>query len=99
MFVFPSIDEGSALVTYEAMACGLPSVVTVNAGSQVRDGIDGCIVAVRDIDKLADRLTWMHDHPAERRAMGNSARAFIEAMTWEHYGAGLLSVYEQITDC
>ena len=29
IFAFPSIEEGSALVTYEAMACGLPMVVTV----------------------------------------------------------------------
>ena len=50
VFVFPSIEEGSALVTYEAMACGLPSIVTHNAGSLVRDGIDGYVVPLRDAD-------------------------------------------------
>ncbi len=32
VFVFPSLFEGSAVVTYEALACGLPSVVTPQAG-------------------------------------------------------------------
>ena len=35
MFVFPSLFEGSAVVTYEALASGLPSVVTPSAGSVV----------------------------------------------------------------
>ena len=36
VFVFPSLFEGSAVVTYEALACGLPSIVTPAAGSVVR---------------------------------------------------------------
>ena len=44
VFVFPSLFEGSAVVTYEALACGLPSVVTPDAGSVVRDGIEGFVV-------------------------------------------------------
>ena len=41
VFVFPSLFEGSAVVTYEALACGLPSIVTPGAGAVVRDGCEG----------------------------------------------------------
>ena len=41
VFVFPSLFEGSAVVTYEALACGLPSVVTPASGSVVREGVEG----------------------------------------------------------
>ena len=48
VFAFPSLAEGSALVTYEAMAAGLPSVVSAEAGSVVRDGLDGFVVPAAD---------------------------------------------------
>ena len=53
VFVFPSLFEGSAVVTYEAMACGLPCIVTAEAGSVVRHGRDGLIVPARDVESLA----------------------------------------------
>src|SRR5207245_2483570 len=53
VFVFPSICEGSALVTYEALASGLPVIATPNTGSMVRHGIDGMIVPIRDVEALA----------------------------------------------
>jgi len=96
VFVFPSIEEGSALVTYEAMACGLPSIVTPNAGSLVRDQRDGFIVPLRDVNGIAEKLTWFAEHPTERAQMGRAARAFIEPMSWENYGARLLQFYEQV---
>ena len=55
VFVFPSLFEGSAVVTYEALACGLPCVVTPASGSVVRDGIEGFLVEPRDVDGLAER--------------------------------------------
>jgi glycosyltransferase involved in cell wall biosynthesis len=95
VFVFPSIDEGSALVTYEAMACGLPTIITLNAGSLVRDEVDGFVVPPGDSDAVAGKLCWFHAHPDERKAMGRAARAAIEPMTWERYGTALLNLYEQ----
>src|SRR5207253_2487205 len=53
VFVFPSLFEGSAVVTYEALACGLPSVVTPSAGSVVRDEVEGFVVEPRDVVALA----------------------------------------------
>ena len=70
VFVFPSLFEGSAVVTYEALACGLPSVVTPDAGSVVRDGIEGFLVGPRDIDALASRMEQLGSDPALRDQMG-----------------------------
>ena len=56
VFCFPSITEGSAGVTYEALATGLPVITTPNAGSIVRDGVDGSIVPIRDPEGLASAL-------------------------------------------
>jgi len=53
LFVLPSICEGSAVVTYEALASGIPVIATPNTGAWVRDGVDGVIVPIRDVNALA----------------------------------------------
>jgi alpha-maltose-1-phosphate synthase len=85
VFVFPSLFEGSAVVTYEALACGLPSVVTAEAGSVVRDGIEGFVVPARDIDALAARMARLGDDPGLRDAMSRAARSRAEAFDWGRY--------------
>ena len=75
VFVFPSLFEGSAVVTYEALACGLPSIVTAEAGSVVRDGREGVIVPIRDVDALAVAMERLGKDPGLRECLAASARA------------------------
>lgn len=89
VFVFPTIEEGSALVVYEAMACGLPVVTTPNAGSVIRDGQEGFIVPIRDIEGVAGRLEDLRSDDDLRRKMGIAARARVENFTWTNYGNAL----------
>ena len=56
VFVLPSLYEGSAMVTYEALQYGLPVITTYNAGSIVRDGIGGQIIPMRDPDSITSAL-------------------------------------------
>lgn len=95
VFVFPSIEEGSALVTYEAMAAGLPLITTPNAGSVARDGEEGFIVPIRDVDVLCERLERLRRDDALRARMSRAARARAESFTWEHYRARLVAFYER----
>lgn len=70
VFILPSICEGSAMVTYEAMSFGLPIITTSNSGSLVRDGIDGFIVSIRDIEAIADKVMKIYNigNNLEKRA-------------------------------
>lgn len=56
VFVLPSLVEGSATVTYEALMAGVPIITTPNAGSLVQDGVDGFIVPIRSPNLLADAI-------------------------------------------
>jgi len=98
VFVFPSLFEGSAVVTYEALACGLPSVVTPNAGSVVRDGIEGFAVPPRDVRSLAQRMERLGCDPALRARMASAARARALEYDWPRYHQALASVVEQVMD-
>ena len=97
VFVFPSLFEGSAVVTYEALACGLPSVVTPNAGSVVRDGIDGFVVGPRDVDALAARMERLGNDRELRARMAGAARARALTFDWPRYHASLIAVVEELT--
>jgi glycosyltransferase involved in cell wall biosynthesis len=93
--VFPSQWEGSAKVTYEAAACGLPQITTREAGDVVRDGVEGIIVKPGDLDAIADALEHLHRHPEIVQQMGTAARRrVVENFTWDHFRARLLDAYE-----
>ncbi len=99
VFVFPSLAEGSALVTYEALASGLPVITTPNSGSVVRDGIDGFLVPPRDVDAIGERLELLYGDPALRGRMAAQGRALIErSYTWRHYRERVAGVYRGMLD-
>lgn len=85
VFVFPSLFEGSAVVTYEALACGLPCVVTAESGAVARDGREGFLVPIRDIEALADRMARLGDDPELRAVQAIAARARAEQFDWPRY--------------
>lgn len=95
VFVFPSLSEGSAKVTYEAMACGLPVVVTPNAGSVAVDGEHGFLVPARNRDALAEKILFLYENEEAREAMGVQARRHIESYTWENHRKILVDIYER----
>ncbi len=97
VFAFPSLQEGSALVTYEAMASGLPLVTTRNAGAVIQDGVEGYLVPIRDVAALAERLELLRADPALRRQMGRAAEATVRQYTWERYRQQLLQAYRGAT--
>ncbi|MFY7780943.1 MAG: glycosyltransferase [Tagaea sp.] len=89
VFAYPSLHEGSAFASYEALASGLPVVCTPNTGSVVRDGVEGYLVAPRDVDALVDRLRALPRYRYLPGRMATAARARAEEFTWAHYGARL----------
>ena len=93
--VFPSQCEGSAKVTYEAAACGLPQVTTREAGDVVEDGVQGIIVPPADVDALGAAIQQLYDHPEIVERMSLAARErVVENFTWDHFRARLLDAYE-----
>lgn len=88
VFAFPSLEEGSPLVTYEAMANGLPMLMSpMGAGGAVRDGIDGMILPPYDEDAWVEALRKLAQSPDLRARFGASARQQAQEFTWEKVAA------------
>jgi glycosyltransferase involved in cell wall biosynthesis len=94
VFLLPSLCEGSATVTYEAMACGLPVVCTPNTGSTVRDGVEGFLVPVRDPDAVAGRLDWLAGSAGLLSRMAKAARERAGEFTLAKYSERLRAALE-----
>jgi len=77
VFCLPSFYDPCALVTIEAMACGLPVITsrTNGAAELMRHGEDGLILdSAGDVDALAALLFQLRDEK-RRRQLGSAARA------------------------
>lgn len=94
VFLLPSLCEGSATVTYEAMAYGLPVICTPNTGSVVRDGVEGFIVPIRDAAAIVDRLRRFREDPELLARMCANAAARAREFTVAKYGECLKHVLE-----
>lgn len=97
IFVYPSLHEGSAFATYEALASGLPVIATPNTGSVVRDGVEGFIVAPRDVEGLMARIEQLYRDPERRRTMAEAARRRAEDFTWAAYRRRLCGFFDGLS--
>ncbi|MFL5329783.1 MAG: glycosyltransferase family 4 protein [Gemmataceae bacterium] len=96
VLLLPSLCEGSATSTYEALTSGLPVVCTPNCGSVVRDGAEGFIVPIRDPAAICARLDELASDVERRRMMGKLARARAAEFDFETYARNLLTALDRI---
>ena len=84
VLVRPSLTEGMPLGLLEAMAAGVPVVVSDIPGnaSLVRDGETGLLVPPRSPLRLADALEALAAAPALRRRLRDAGIAATSRMTW-----------------
>src|SRR5262249_12845552 len=89
VFLLPSICEGSATVTYEALAAGLPVITTANTGSRVRAGTDGLGVPMRDVDAIVTSLQLLNDDRGRLSEMSGNAKLRAQDFNLAGYGRRL----------
>jgi glycosyltransferase involved in cell wall biosynthesis len=97
LFVLPSYSENFGVAAVEALACGLPVVVSAQVGINGEiDAAGAGVVAPCRVDALADALVLLVTNPALRRAMGRRARHLAaECFSLSAMTAGLLRMYAE----
>jgi glycosyltransferase involved in cell wall biosynthesis len=93
VLVLPSLQEGSALVTYEARACGAVLLVSDRTGAPARHGHDALVHPAGDVDALARHLRRLVDEPRLLPALRANSLAGVGRLTWDAAAGALLSAY------
>jgi glycosyltransferase involved in cell wall biosynthesis len=99
VFVLPSFDDPRATVVNEAMASGLPVVISDRCGpigDIVQHGDNGYVFAPGDVPALARHLDALAADPELRARMAGRSREIIS--TWD-YRRGVAGVMEALQSC
>lgn len=89
VFVLPSLADGFGLVVPQAMACGLPVIVSnmTGAADLVREGENGFVIPAGDTEALKEKIQFLYDHEDLCGEMGRRAKETAASEgTWDEYG-------------
>jgi glycosyltransferase involved in cell wall biosynthesis len=98
-FCMLSRSEGFCNALLEAMACGVPSVVTRVGGNPeaIREGENGFMVGVEDDAAAAERLLYLLRNPEQAAQIGESARTSAQTrFSAETMIKSLISLYRDL---
>ena len=92
VFILPSLEEGSPLVTYLALGAGLPIIASpMGSGNVVQDGVDGFVIEPHDEIKWIDSMRLLAEDSTLRQKLGQSSKQKALAYTWDVVGADRLN--------
>jgi glycosyltransferase involved in cell wall biosynthesis len=97
--VFPTLGDPWGLVVEEAMACGLPVIVSTSAGeirSRMTDKQEGLLVPPGDVLALQRAMEEMVSDPALRKRMSGAAARRVTGQCPDRFAAGLEEIVSAV---
>jgi glycosyltransferase involved in cell wall biosynthesis len=97
----PSLEDTFALPPAEAMACGLPTVVSSENGTCeiITHGVDGLILDdPKDATRLATMIRRLCEDKTFREGLGERAAQTARQYTWERNGDELAAIFQEILE-
>jgi len=97
LFVLPALEDGCPLAVYEAMACGVPVVITTNTGSyqMIENGRNGFVVQPKDVNALMEIIKRIYNEPDFGEYLGKMARKTAERYTWDAFKKRYIEMIEK----
>jgi glycosyltransferase involved in cell wall biosynthesis len=98
VFILPSLMEGMPRVVTEAMACGLPVIVTPIASSIIKNGQEGLIIESENIESIEKAIKYFYDHKSECKRMGKIAHESSKKLIWDNHSKEMVKIFETIVN-
>jgi D-inositol-3-phosphate glycosyltransferase len=95
VFVLPSVEEGSALVTYAAQASGCAIIVSAAAGARCTHLEDGLVHEPGDVETLTRHLRLVDEDRALLSRLRRNGIETAAGLTWTAAGRNLLENYRR----
>lgn len=96
LFVLPSIEEGSALVTSDARGSGCVLLVSEGAGATCKHMENALVHPIGNVKVLTEHITKLHEDRALLARLRESSLSTMHEITWSAAGARLLNVYREV---
>jgi spore coat protein SA len=99
LYVCASLEDAFALPPLEAMACGVPSIVSSQAGVSeiISHGVDGFILDdPRDSGQLADLIALVYENKDLRERIGEAAAKTARKYTWDNNAEQLGQLFQEV---
>ncbi len=97
LFVLPSFNEGMSNALLEALACGLPAVMTPTGGAVelIEEGKNGFIIPYESGAAIANILEVFLTHPEKVQSFGVASRERALQMSWEKVALDFKKILEK----
>jgi glycosyltransferase involved in cell wall biosynthesis len=97
LFVFPTIEDGFAVVLAQASAAGLPILTTPNCCGPdlIHEGQTGWVLPIRSPQAFAERLHWCDSHREELAGIVRRIYYQFQPRTWADVAADFEAICAQ----
>jgi glycosyltransferase involved in cell wall biosynthesis len=93
ILVLPTIEEGSALVTYDARGCGCVLLVSEASGAVCEHMIDALVHTPGDVGTLARHFTMLHEDRSLLERLRENSLATAGELTWDVSSRYVMDAY------
>jgi UDP-glucose:(heptosyl)LPS alpha-1,3-glucosyltransferase len=97
-FVHPTPYDAFGMVVSEAMACGLPVIVSKEAGASelIQHGVNGLLLTdLTNEGELAGHMRCLYENRVWAVELGAAARTRVESLSWDAVAEQTMRVYRE----
>ncbi|MBW4646739.1 MAG: glycosyltransferase family 4 protein [Goleter apudmare HA4340-LM2] len=98
IFIFPTIEDGYAVVLAQAQAAALPILTTENCSGRdiVVEGKTGWILPIRNLESFVNRLQWCHENRQELAWIVRSVYQKFQPRDWSDVAADFANIHADL---